>query len=300
MSNLHKISGLVLILLTSLMFSCNQGKIKDLEEKNAALADQTQQKDSILSDFMNAFEAFESNLDLIKERESLISMSAEGSELREDGKEQILNDIQMIDELLAQNRSIIDDLNQKLESTDLKLTEFRQIVGRLKKQLSTKDEEVASLKDNLAEMDFTIESLNRKIDTLHFATANLRSRSDEQEGLISIQDSTLETQKQKLEEQTSKLNTAYFIAGTVKELKAQNILDKKTKVNQDFNASAFTPIDITKINSIPVDTKNASLITSHPSDSYVFNREDKKIASLEITDPEKFWKASKFLVLVLD
>lgn len=289
-----------LIMLTALLFSCNQGKIKNLEEQNSALLEQAQQKDSLLGDFMNSFEAFENNLDLIKERESLISLSTDEAALRENGKESILNDISMIDQLLAQNKLIIDELNQKLESSDLKLTEFRQIVSRLKNQLSTKDEEVASLKENLAEMDFTIESLNRKVDTLHYASANLRTRNQEQANLLSIQDSTLGTQQQRLEEQISRLNTAYFIAGTAKELKAQNILDKKTKINRDFNASAFTPIDITKINSIPVDTKNASLVTSHPSDSYTFNREDKKIASLEITNPEKFWKASKYLVLVLD
>ncbi|MEZ4825231.1 MAG: hypothetical protein R3C61_02895 [Bacteroidia bacterium] len=63
---------------------------------------------------------------------------------------------------------------------------------------------------------------------------------------------------------------------------------------------AFTAIDITKVSSIPFDSKKAELLTSHPSDSYVFNQENKKITSLEITNPEKFWKASKYLVVVTD
>lgn len=291
---------IILILLASVLFSCNKAKIAELELQNSQLSEQTQQKDSLLNDFVSSFETFQQNLDLIKEREALVNMSNENPEMRKESKDQILQDIQTINELLAQNESIINDLTQKLEASEGKTNEFRKMVNQLKKQLATKDEEVASLKTNLADLDFSIETLNRRVETLADAATNLNQQNEQQSALLSEQEQALNTQTEKLNEQTTKLNTAYYIAGSTKELKDRKVLDSKTKLSGNLSESAFTSIDITKISSIPVDAKKAELLTSHPSDSYVFNQEDKKITSLEITNPAKFWKASKFLVLVTD
>lgn len=291
---------IIVVMLASVLFGCNKAKIQELELQNAQLSEQTQQKDSLLTDFVSSFETFQSNLDLIKEREALVNMSNENPEMRKEAKDQILEDIQIINELLAQNESIINDLNQKLEGSELKVNEFRQMVAGLKKQLAAKDEEVTSLKTNLADLNFSVETLNRRIDTLKYASENLSRQNEEQTVLLTDQDQQLQTQTAKLSEQTTKLNTAYYIAASTKELKDRKVLDSKTKLSGNLSESAFTAIDITKINSIPVDTKKAELLTSHPSDSYVFNQEEKKITSLEITNPEKFWKTSKYLVLVTD
>jgi hypothetical protein len=50
--------------------------------------------------------------------------------------------------------------------------------------------------------------------------------------------------------------------------------------------------------SIPINSKSAKLISEHPANSYQFIRDkDKKIASIEITDPVQFWKISKYAVV---
>ena len=60
----------------------------------------------------------------------------------------------------------------------------------------------------------------------------------------------------------------------------------------------FKQIDITVTKSIPVNSKNAKLISEHPAGSYEFIRDkDKKIESLEIKDPAQFWKISKYAVV---
>ena len=297
--NMNSIKYFLIIALATTIFSCNSGKIKKLEEDNNALLEQTAQKDSLLNDFMSAFNDFESNLEMIKEKESLISMNSGDPEMRVDQKDKIISDIQMINQLLDDNKSIIADLTSRLEGSDAKLGEFRRMVSRLKKQLEEKDSEVASLKTNLADMDFTVENLNRRIDTLNRATENLTAQTMEQAEQITEMDETIHQKDSTIEVKTKKLNTGFFIAGTSKELKSKNIIAKKS-LKQDFNEKVFTKIDISQTSSIPVDSKKASLLTNHPSDSYVFNKDEKRIESLEITDPERFWKTSRYLVLVLN
>ncbi|MBK6399613.1 MAG: hypothetical protein IPF75_15505 [Bacteroidetes bacterium] len=60
----------------------------------------------------------------------------------------------------------------------------------------------------------------------------------------------------------------------------------------------FNKIDYVVTNNIPIDSKTAKIVTSHPADSYTLNTENKKVVSLQITNPEKFWSASKYLVVV--
>ena len=53
--------------------------------------------------------------------------------------------------------------------------------------------------------------------------------------------------------------------------------------------------------SIPVNSKNAKLISEHPNNSYKFIRDaNKKIESIEITDPAQFWKISKYAVVEIN
>jgi len=298
----------ILLVIALATGACNQGKIDELEKKNKTLMESTLAQDSMLSEFMTAFNTFEDNLAAIRNRENMIAMSNEDPELRVDGKEQIIEDIQSINELLEKNREIIDDLNARLKKAEGRSPEYRRMVGVLKKQLEEKDNQIAALKEELTDMSFTVASLNSKIDTLNVVASNLRLDRRAQSGRISSQDSLINLQKERIEGQTADLNTAYYIKGSYKELKSKNILTKTGgfigigKIKQlipDFDASEFTKIDITEINSIPVDdSRKVEIMTNHPSDSYMIAAQDKRVERIEITNPDRFWKSSKYLVIV--
>jgi hypothetical protein len=49
-----------------------------------------------------------------------------------------------------------------------------------------------------------------------------------------------------------------------------------------------------------VNLKKVKLVTSHPSDSYTLEKNGDQVSNIQITNPEKFWRASKYLVVVKD
>ena len=118
---------------------------------------------------------------------------------------------------------------------------------------------------------------------------------------------TIAKNTQKINTQTYEMNKAFIVCGTYKELRAKGLLTRaggfiglgKTKsLAGNFSDSSFKQIDITVTKSIPVNSKSAKLISEHPANSYQFIRDkDKKIESLEITDPAQFWKISKYAVV---
>jgi hypothetical protein len=70
---------------------------------------------------------------------------------------------------------------------------------------------------------------------------------------------------------------------------------------QDFKPDAFKAIDITQTKTIELNSKTASVISTHPSTSYTIEKKDKNhVSQLVITDPEQFWKASKYLVVMIE
>lgn len=288
------------ILLSSiLMFSCNGDKIDSLEKQNAALLSQKTTQDSLLNDFMNTFNTFEENLEAIKERENLIALSAEGDNLRTDQKEKIIDDIQMINTLLEQNRMLIDELTLKAEQSESKNKEFRRMISRLKKQLANRDNEIGTLKNQLVAINFELDSLNTQMLTLSEENQVLARLTDSQNEQISSQDGQIESQAETIESQQTAMNTAFFVSGTKKELKDAEVIEGK-RVSSDVNENAFTRIDIREIRQIPLGAKKAEIMTAHPNDSYVMTDEDqdKVLDHLQITDPERFWKTSKYLVIV--
>ncbi len=105
------------------------------------------------------------------------------------------------------------------------------------------------------------------------------------------------------------LNTAYYIIGEVGELKEKKIVNEKggffspnqsEKVNPDFNKDYFTKVDIKQTTHIKIGGKGAKLISTHPSDSYKLEKDTKNNSNLIITNPQKFWSESKFLVISID
>ncbi|WNJ19960.1 hypothetical protein [Pontibacter sp. G13] len=297
------------VCITIGLTSCNQGKIKELEQKNAQMMSHRATQDSLLNEFMDAYDTFENNLREIKEREELVSLGAEDPEFEQRGKDQILEDLQMIDELLEKNRQIIEDLNQKIADSDNQVGEFKRMVSRLRKQLTDREQEVGTLNEQLAEANFKIEGLTLRKDTLSNQVQTLLASNESQVSRLSDQAEQLNSQTDLIQSQEDQLNTAFFITGSYKELRDKNIVTKEggfigigavKKLYPDFDENAFTQIDITEVNQIPVTSKKVKILTSHPEGSYALNQTEdgKRLESLEIQDPEAFWKASKYLVVL--
>jgi hypothetical protein len=265
-------------------------ELEKLKAEKAALLQESNSKDSTINSFMESLNEIEDNLRSVKQTQGNISKTASSdAELQGDAKDRINEDINYISDLMEENKNKLVALQAKLKKSNIKVSEFEKTIQRLTEQLLEKDKEIALLKEQLESMNIQITDLNTKVD-------NLKTESD--------------GKTQVIEQQKQKMNTAYYCVGTYKELRDNKVLNKeggflglgkKKTLNSDFNRDYFTQIDITKVKSIPVNGKNAKLITNHPSSSYKLDVDSKKRAkSLTITDEEEFWKSSKYLVISID
>lgn len=286
---------LIIFAFVPMLVSCNQEKVDQLSQENAELREETASKDSTINEFIQTFNEIEENLALIKEKEDLISANA-NVENTHNAREAIILDLKSINSLMAENKQKLASLNEKVQSSDIRISEFNRMVNGLNSRLEEKDSEINTMKEQLAELNIAKENLTFTVDTLESKVSNLSMENMDKEEII--------------DQQINALHTAYVTSGTYRELKEKGVIDKKggiigigavKKLVKDFNTDTFERIDITQTSSIPLSGKKATVITVHPTESYkMTGAEEKDVDSLVITNPEEFWRASKYLVVVVD
>jgi uncharacterized protein (DUF3084 family) len=282
---------LIIVFAASLFaFGCTDYKsqVASLQKEKQELISSTNYKDSTISDFMTSFNEIEQSMNELSQKQKLVATGSNG-ELKNTSKERILSNISEIDKLLQENKAKIAGLSKKIKNSNIKIAGFEKMIASLNEQIVVKDAELASLNEKVASLNTTVGTLNTQVETLNQVTAEKAKTIDEQ---------------------TAKLQTAYFTKGTYKELKTKSVvnkdggflgLGKSEKLKDDFDPGAFTTINIMQVTDIPIAAKDVELLTNHPSDSYTLKKDEKDVVSdLVITNPEKFWSSSKYLVVLTD
>jgi hypothetical protein len=259
-----------------------------MEDQKNSFTNQITSRDSAITVWLNSFDEIEKNIAMIKEKEHIVSINSSNTELSKDKKLQILNDIQYINTLLEANKQKIAALNSQLNKSGGTIKVLQDKIADLETSVKMSESDISDLKSTLVAKNFEIEKLN---------TQNIDLNN------------TIVQKDEKITDQTYEMNKAFVVSGTYKQLKAKGLLTKeggfiglgKTKtIAGNFSDSLFKQIDITVTKSISVNFKNAKLISEHPATSYQIIRDiDKKVESIEITDPVQFWKVSKYAVVEL-
>ena len=275
------------IALTITACDNRQAEVDQANRQKDSLASIINERDSSLNDFLSSFNEIEKNLDSIARKQNAINVNVDKQgELNKTAKERINDNIAAINQLMNDNRAQIAELNRKLKNSGSKIAHFETMIQTLNEQIAQKDRELADLNDKLNSLNTQVAQLQTSVDTLTRTTL---------------------AQTKTIDEQTTSLHTAYFVVGKSKDLQTMKVIDKTggllgigktSKLSSNFDNNKFTRIDYVQTSTIPIDSKDAKVITTHPSDSYTMNKDKDKVVSLSITNAEKFWSASKYLVVV--
>jgi len=289
----------VIAIAISLGISCNEKskeKIGDLENQLSETVNILEERDSAMNEYLGFITEIEKNLNEIRERESLISLESEelqGGNIEQ--RDQLIKDLQTINTLMLENKDRITALSSNLKASKFQVTQLKDLVAQLQKNMDMKDAEVQKLNQQMAFLLEENEILKVQVDSL-FAENESR-------------DQTIQEQQEKIESLDNKINTAYYASGSMEDLQEKSIIEKQggflgigsvKQLNEDMDLSAFDSIDIRKTYSIPVHSKKVELVTEHPSDSYemIIDEENKQVDKIVILDPDKFWASTKCLVMI--
>ena len=273
------------------------------DQKNAYIEKTTAENVSREKRIMESYDRIESNLAKINQHESMIQQDMAGAENTSNlaPEERIQYEIDMIEQLISENNRIIAALHDQINEKDTRLASYERTVKDLKARVTEYHAMVDAL---VADKEALQKNLDETIlvrDNLQVEVSNLNSDVAHKTGLIA-------DQKQMLLEKERDLHTAYYAVGTYKSLRDRNIVDKEggfLGINQvkiltnDLENEKFKEIDTREVTVIPVDAKKCEIVTDQDPSSYTILYSNDKVNSIKIIDAEKFWKKSKYLVIVV-
>lgn len=290
---MKRISLLLLAVMMLLAGSCETKKEKEQAvDPMAATIDSLRQalaqSQNEAGDLFSTIEEIQAGFQAIKEAEGIIS--AQTTQGEEANKEAIMQSMSEIKEQLRLNRERIANLREQLRASnqlnDKQKVQIEEMVASYTQQLDEKNNEIAELQRRLAEKDIKIAQQSEEISALDENVRGLKASNEEKSATVAAQD--------------KELNTAFYVFGTKKELREQNILhDGDVLKTDDFNKDYFTRIDTRTTKTIRLYSKSARLMTTHPAGSYSLDKDTQGQYTLRISDATKFWSVSKYLVIVV-
>lgn len=281
------------ILLTSVLFvSCGPSDEEIIAVQEAE--DALRIRDSIENEMVETMDEINRNLDVIREKQGLISLNSNPEDFSQ--KSEILRNISIINDLIDANRRRIDELTMQAKKLGQERNAFARIADQTRQRMLKQEEEIAQLKSQLEQESFKVSDLNRRLD---------EAKSDNE---------ALQAETQLLlkgnAELDKNMNKAYFTYGTSKQLEEKQIVEKKgglfglggkDALSAAFyrNKASFTELDIRETRMIPVHGRKPKILSAHPEGSYEWKKsgEDSEYSQLHITAPEEFWITSRFLVV---
>jgi len=253
--------------------------VNELRAENGELKKEIAEKDSTLVNYIGYINEIRANLDLIKDKQRFIINKKSNSESLHAGDVSLIEEIKLLGQLMADNKSKINHLKSNVKDANLKMDGL--------------DEMIMSLTEDVDEKNMEIFQLQQELENVDAAFSELFEAYTDKASMLN--------------DANAKLTTAWYTVGTKSELLENEVITKEggvlgvgtsKELKDDFNKSYFTEVNIDDITEIPLGSKKVDLVTTHPSSSYELVGES-PIEKLVIKNAEEFWSVSKYLVILV-
>ncbi len=293
---MKKIATVALVAAT-ILTGCNADKLREAEEQNSQLKGDLRETLATQDSLLVLVNDISDGMAQIKDLEKIISTPGSLSGESTSRKEQIRNDMIAIQQALQERRQRLEELEKKLAATSGENSTLKRTISNLKAQIAEQTTEIATLTNQLA-------SANIRIEELTTTVSDLNTRVDSLRADVTAEEAAKREAQEEATAAVNQLNTVYYAIGTNKELKERGIIEsgflRKTKIMKgEFDMNYFTTADKRTLTEINTHSDKAEVKTSQPKDSYtIVTVNGQKV--LRITNPEKFWQLSNFLVIKVD
>ena len=270
----------------------NSGKYKALQAQLDSLQNSYNVQGAELDEVFATINEIEQGLSSIRESESILSVqTSDGLEIKEGSKEQLKRDVEAIQSAIKNYQEEI----KKLENDKrLQSAQFKKRLSAMQKELKEKSDIIETISRQLEEKEAQIVLQNKQIASLDEVVSNLK----DEVSTLSSEGSQL---KAKVADQEAEIYSVYYIVGTKSELIEAGVMTKgglfkSSKVSYQAEKDAFVKIDLREISEINTNAGKAKVMSIHPKGTYAFVENDGEMV-LNISDPEKFWQQTKYLVI---
>ena len=256
---------------------------KELDSLRNVVAEQQNQlqADEEFTDAINF------SMDSVVAAEGILMKNTEGGV---PNRQRLKQNVEAYKTILQKYRDKVTKLQASLRNQkSAHAKQMQEMLEKMQAQLDEKDKEIEDLKKQIEDKNVSIAELNTQVTNLG---NNVRELTDQ-----------TVAQAKTITDQTDKMNEAYFIIATSKELKAKGLMvggglfSKKKLDLSSGDLSKLTKIDMRAKKTFSIPSAKPKILTQAPAGSYTLTKTGDKSSTLTITDVAKFWSMSNVLVI---
>jgi DNA repair exonuclease SbcCD ATPase subunit len=225
----------------------------------------------------------------LKAVKTSIAVAQEGKTAAQQKRDELKTEIEEIRNVVKANLAKLAALQKQKHASDVKATTLERLVAELRRSLEEKEATIAALEERTQELTKTTEAL--------------RTTVKEKEEVVKEKEAVIADRE-------TQMSTAYVLIASQKTLKTAGLVEKKGSVlglggnwrrTGQFDETLFKQIDTRKETEFAVGAgrDKARVLSDHPKDSYTLAAAGPKASTLTVTDAARFWKGSKYLVVML-
>jgi chromosome segregation ATPase len=225
----------------------------------------------------------------LKAVKTSIAVAQEGKTATAQKRDELRAEIEEIRNVVKANLAKLAALQKQKRASDEKATTLERLVGELRRSLEEKEATIAALEEKTQELTKTTEELRTTVKEKEAVVK-------EKEGVIA--------------DRETQMSTAYVLIATQSALKKAGLVEKKGTVlglggnwqrTGQFDETLFKQIDTRKESEFVLGAtkEKARVLSDHPKDSYTLAAAGPKASTLTVIDAARFWKGSKYLVVML-
>ncbi|MCM3875576.1 MAG: hypothetical protein NEA02_04070, partial [Thermoanaerobaculia bacterium] len=218
-----------------------------------------------------------------------IAVAQEGKSATQQKRDELKTEIEEIRNSVRANLAKLEALQKQKHASDVKATTLERLVRELRRSLEEKEATIAALEEKMQELTKT--------------TEELRSTVKEKEAVVKEKEAVIADRE-------TQMSAAYVLIASQKALKKAGLVEKKGAVlglggnwqrTGQFDETLFKQIDTRKETEfdVPAAPNKARVLSDHPKDSYTLTKSGPKACTLTVTDAARFWRGSKYLVVML-
>lgn len=204
-------------------------------------------------------------------------------------RERIMQKLANVQQTIAEKQQQLEDLQKKYNGQLSQNKELKKTIDRLQGEVAGYQKQIDGYKSQIILKDQQIAGLTQQVDSTTRELTKSQEENQQAQVVIGTQDKML--------------NTAYYVVASKAQLKELGLIEgglfsAKRLTTKGFSADKFTMIDIRELSTLPLESKSAKLLSSHPEASYELQTGEDKQITLVIKDASLFWSNTRYLVVM--
>ena len=255
-----------------------------------------------ISQLTASIDEISANLDAISSQEAMLCKTTEHT----DKKSKIIQQIRGLGALLKEKQSQIDKLlSEKAKKVDTPsasnptIDNLYKVIEFLSSQLKEKGDRVTQLEQVASRKDVTVDQLKYIVMNQANSVDAMRYRFNM--AALEREYAQLKAKEKQRNNEEKESGSVYYIIATKETLKEKGLLKtslfSKKVNNNKVTKELFTEANSKELKTLTISSSNPKLLSQNPEGSYTLTENEDGTTTLTITDADKFWNVSRYLII---